>query len=45
MTYNKPEINLLGKASEMIKIFNKQVLQSTDTSAPFDGNPAYDLDE
>jgi hypothetical protein len=45
MTYTKPEINLLGEAAELIQIFQKQVLQSTDASFPFDGNPAYDLDE
>jgi hypothetical protein len=45
MNYKKPEINLLGKADQTIQIFSKQVLQSTDNSAPFDGNPAYDLDE
>jgi hypothetical protein len=45
MTYAKPEINSLGTATQVIQMFQKQILQSTDSSFPFDGNPAYDLDE
>jgi hypothetical protein len=45
MSYAKPEINLLGNAAQLIQMYQKQVLQSADSSWPTDGNPAYDLDE
>lgn len=44
MTYTKPEINLLGDAAQVIQLVNKADI-GTDSTFPFDADPAYDLDE
>jgi hypothetical protein len=44
MTYTKPEVEVLGKAEELVQ----QPSQKHDTSTDFNGKvaaPAYDLDE
>jgi hypothetical protein len=45
MIYTKPEINLLGKATRVIQIFDKCVQHYVEAGPPFSGDPAYDLDE
>ena len=41
MTYNKPEVAVLGDAAEMIQSHNKTSQVTDNISSP----PAYDLDE
>jgi hypothetical protein len=44
MTYNKPEVAVLGDARELIESINGKVSQQLDSSSP-KSTPAYDLDE
>jgi hypothetical protein len=43
MTYTKPEVTLLGNASELIESLANKA--STDTDGGINNVPAYDLDE
>jgi hypothetical protein len=48
MKYNKPEVNALGDAANVIQDFTKQLPTAVDNIVPSDHRtlqPAYDLDE
>ena len=45
MKYAKPEIALVGDAAQVIQLIGKPQSTPLDGVAPFNTNPAYDLDE